>query len=99
MTLLKGVTTIMKHIFHKWKPIAEGTKVKLNIESIKAHSDYSKLPDTYKTWIEKNQDNVFTVEYDPKHEDNPQLLCLKENIEPVKWLFWEGDLIVLEEDK
>lgn len=54
----------MKHIFHKWKPIAEGTKVKLNIESIKAHSDYSKLPDTYKTWINENQGDLIVLEAD-----------------------------------
>ena len=89
----------IKKALDDWKPIPEGTKVKLNMERIKADVNYPRLTDTYKTWVNENQDKIFTVEYDPKHKENPQLLCLKENIEPVKWLFWEGDLIVLEEDK
>jgi len=89
----------VKKALDDWKPIAEGTKVKLNIDKIKADVNYPRLTDTYKIWVNKNKDKTFTVEYDPKHPKDPQLLCLKENVEPVKWLFWEGDLIVLEEDK
>jgi hypothetical protein len=87
----------VKKALDNWKPIPEGTKVKLNIERIKADVNYDRLTDQYKTWIKENQDKTFTVEYDAKHKDNPQLLCLKENVEPVQWLFWEGDLIVLED--
>jgi hypothetical protein len=89
----------VKKALDDWKPIVEGTKVKLNIERIKSHPDYPRLTDTYKTWIDENQNRIFTVEYDSKYKNNPQLLCLKENVEPVKWLFWEGDLIILEENK
>ena len=88
----------VKKALDDWKPIAEGTKVKLNIKRIKADVNYPRLTDVYKTWINENKDKIFTVEYDSKHKESPQQLCLKENIEPVKWLFWEGDLIVLEAD-
>lgn len=98
LTDLINMATVKKTL-DDWKPIAEGTKVKLNMEKIKEDVNYPRLTDKYKTWIDDNQDKTFTVEYDPKHQKDPQLLCLKENVEPVKWLFFEGDLIVLEGDK
>ena len=87
----------VKKALDDWKPIAEGTKVKLNIKKIKSDVNYPRLTNTYKTWVNENKDKVFTVEYDAKHKENPHLLCFKENVEPIKWLFWEGDLIVLED--
>lgn len=98
LTDLINMATVKKAL-DDWKPIVEGTKVKLNMEKILSDVNYPRLTDKYKTWIDENQDKTFTVEYDQKQKKKPQLLCLKENVKPVKWLFWEGDLIVLEGDK
>ena len=73
--------------------IAEGTKVKLNIKRIKSHPEYSKLTDNYRAFVEKNEDTIFTVEYDKSQPIPSTLVCLKEDPTPVKWLFWTGYLV------
>jgi hypothetical protein len=82
----------IKKVYDDYKPIPEGTKVKLNIERIKSHPDYNRLTEPYKTFVESNKDTVFTVKYDPQSTEH-FVLCLKECI----WKFWEGDLIVVED--
>lgn len=80
----------------------EGDKVKLNTSRIKSHPDYSKNIDfnkqNYHNFIDANDGKVFTVEYDPKHTNNPTLFCLKEDETDPKWLWWTGDLIKVEID-
>ena len=88
-------TARIKKTLDDWKPIPEGTKVKLNIKQIKSHPDYERLTDKYKSWVEEHRNYIFTVEYDPKHTVNPTLLCLAEDESSPKWLFWEGDLTVV----
>jgi hypothetical protein len=104
LTELANMAKIKKAL-DEWKPIPEGAKVKLNIKRIKSDPDWEEAPEDfnkkrYVNWINRNADKMFTVEYDPKYGDKPTILCLKEDdSKPFKWLFWEGDLIVLEEDK
>jgi hypothetical protein len=79
--------------------ILEGTKVKINVIKIERRPDYKKLSDKYKTFIKENRGKIFTVEYDEDKKDKPKLVCLKEDPTPIKWLFWVGDLIVVQEKK
>ena len=65
----------VKKALDDWKPIPEGTKVKLDMNKIKADVNYPRLTDQYKTWINENQDNVFTVEYDAKHMEIFEIKC------------------------
>jgi len=91
----------VKKALDDWKPITEGTKVKLNMERITSHPDWN--PNTtdwnhrrYVDWINEHSDDVFTIEYDPNHLKDLQMLCLKEDTTKPKFLFHESDLIVLE---
>ena len=77
--------------------IPEGSKVKLNIERITKRKDYSRMRETYKDFVENHKDTVFTVEYDPKHTYEPVWVCLAEDTTPIKWLFYIGDLLLLDE--
>lgn len=65
--------------------IAEGEKVKLNLESIKARKNYERMTEGYKEFVNVNADTIFTA-----HVERPTLISFSE--EP-KWLFWSGDLI------
>lgn len=73
--------------------IDEGTKVKLNLKRIKEHPEYSKLTEAYRVFVEKNENTIFTVEYDKSQPIPSTLVCLKEDPTPIKWLFWTGYLI------
>jgi hypothetical protein len=79
--------------------IAEGTKVKLNYDSIVNEPTYERKVQGYKDFVENNKDKVFTVEYDEKYKNRPLLVMLKEDTNEVKWL-WHSkfDLIVVEDD-
>lgn len=77
--------------------IAEGTKVKLNIDKIKAHPMWKRMREGYKDFVNKGVDKIFTVEYDKGKENNPSLVCLKEDTNTPKWLFFVGDLVIVEE--
>lgn len=77
--------------------LLEGDKVKLHIEKIKSHPDWEGYQQEYKDFVESNNDIIFTVEYDKKHKNKPNLVCLKEDTSRQKWLFWDGNLLVLDE--
>jgi hypothetical protein len=79
--------------------IAEGTKVKLNYDSIVNDPNYPNKVQAHRDFVENNKDTVFTVEYDEKYKNKPLLVMLKEDTNEVKWL-WHSkyDLIVVEED-
>lgn len=86
----------IKKALDEYKPLAEGTKVKLNFEQISGHPDYSRLVPKYREWVESHKDEEFTV----VHNTNPNItntVFLKNNTETSIWTFWEGDLIVIEE--
>jgi hypothetical protein len=73
----------------------EFSKVKLNLDVIRNHPDYDKLSEKYKAWTEAHKDEIFTLVYDEKHREKPSIVCLKEDTTDPKWLFFTGDLIVV----
>jgi len=77
--------------------IAAGDKVKLNVDKIRSHPDWDKLQDSYKEFIFENVDTVFTAHYDDGYSDNPSLVLLDDGKLLYDWLFWDGDLLVLDE--
>lgn len=79
--------------------IPEGTKVKLNYDSITNDPNYERKVQGYKDFVEDNKDKIFTVEYDEKYRNKPLLVMLKEDASELKWL-WHSkyDLIVINED-
>ena len=75
----------------------EGDKVKLHVNKIRGRPDWETMQHEYKDFVENNADAVFTVEYDEEYQDKPNLVLLKEDISKQKWLFFDGDLLVLDE--
>jgi hypothetical protein len=75
--------------------LPEGTKVKLDVDSIKSQPDYKRLVPEYRKWVDVHADKVMTVEYDEYHKDNPIIVCLAEDETDPKWEFWVGELIVV----
>lgn len=75
----------------------EGDKVKLDVQKIRDSPDWRKYSERYKQFVEENEDKIFTVEYDEKHSS--AVVCLKEDPSEVKWLWWEGNLVKVTEDK
>lgn len=73
--------------------IPEGTKVKINYNNISSQPDYSNKNPKYIDFVEKHKDDIFTVEYDPKRKQDSYLVCLKEDNNPIKWLWLVTDLI------
>lgn len=72
----------------------EGDKVKLDIEAIKKHSDYSKLTERYRNFVNDHVDDIFTIVCDKGRQNTNTLVCLAED--PDKWLFWTGNLKLVE---
>lgn len=87
---------MVKEMMDSRKNLKEGQRVKLKVDQLRADPDWPDKQDTYKQWVEAHADETFTVKYDEKH--SPVLVCLKECDAAVKWLFWEGDLEVVNED-
>ncbi len=71
-------------------PFREGDKVRLNMDVIKRHKDYSKKSARYRQFCESNAGRTFTVEYNGTMR--PSVVCLREDETEPKWLFWVGDL-------
>lgn len=74
--------------------ITAGDKVIINIDGIKGHPDFVRLTSDYRDWLEENQGEVFTVEYDKNHRTEPiEKVCLKEDTREIKWLWHVSNLI------
>ena len=71
--------------------IAEGEKVMLNVEAIKARKFYPKMTENYKRFIEENKDTIFTA-----HTEQGRLISFDES---PQWLFWSGDLVKVSKQK
>lgn len=65
--------------------IEEGEKVKLNTELIKARKNYPRMAERYREFVEQNEDTVFTA-----HVERENMISM---VEELRWLFWSGDLI------
>ena len=93
---MKSINYYIKQSLVENNFLAEGTKVKLNYENITSQPDYQAKVKRYRDFIEENKDKTFTVQYDEKYKESPIFVVLKEDTNPVKWLFhYEYDLIVL----
>ena len=75
----------------------EGSKVKLDIKTIKSYPDYKEMNPKYKQFIEDNVDKIFTVEYDERYKDSAIIVTLKEDETDPKWLWSVLDLKVVDE--
>ncbi len=76
--------------------IPEGTKVKINVDKIFSETGFADRMPRFRQFVQESRDKIFTVEYDPEHRDRPTLVCLKEDPSEVKWLWYIGDLEVVE---
>lgn len=70
--------------------IYEGCKVILDYETITSRKSYAATAENYRKFIEKNRGKVLTA-----HTESRNLVSLKEQ---PGWLFWEKDLIPVEQD-
>ena len=68
--------------------LAEGTKVKLDVDKILSTKQRRHLSQKY-------IDFVFTVEYESRFGDEPSIVLLKEDDTDPKWLWWAGELIAV----
>ena len=80
----------------------EGTKVQINYDEIVSHPDWEKMNPKYKNFVETHKDGVYTVEYDATKKannssDKASLVCLAEDENSPKWLFFASDLIIADQ--
>lgn len=73
---------------HKF--LEEGTKVKINRKRIE---EVQTLSPKFKSWLDENEDKIFTVEKDNQVRYGFQV-CLKEDKTTPKWLFEDKNLVV-----
>lgn len=69
--------------------IESGQKVMLDAERIRARRNYDRMTDQYKEFVDRNIDTIFTAKVEKEN-----LISMEE--EP-RWLFWSGDLKLVEE--
>jgi hypothetical protein len=95
---LESMAKVEKYV-DDFKFLPEGLKVKINYEEITSRPTYNRMRQEYRDFVEKNKNEIFTVEYDDKHKEKPYLVCFKEDDTPLKWL-WEisSDLIVVDDN-
>jgi hypothetical protein len=91
---IKSYFDLMDRI-KKIPEITEGTRVKLNMEVIKTYINFDKQLPLRRQWILDHQDEVFTVVYDKNHKTHPSIVNFYEDKSEPKWLFWTGELVVV----
>ena len=77
--------------------MTDGTKVKLDVERMKASPRWENQNEKYVEFVENNVNTVFTVQKEEKFGGKPIVSLAEDEHEP-KWLFYEGDLIKVEEE-
>lgn len=77
-----------------YETFTEGSKVTLNYDRIMENTEGKS--ELYLKFVEDHKDEVMTIEYDDNHKDSPSIFCLKEDTNPVKWLFDISDLNLVE---
>lgn len=70
--------------------IKDGDKVRLNVDAIKGRPRFNIMSDGYKQFVDNNTDSVLTAKL-----YGHNMIELEED---PRWLFWSGDLIVVNED-
>lgn len=82
------------------KFLKEGDRVKLNVTQMQSRpeckSDIDQNKVRFQAWVLDHRDKVITVKYDKNLTINPSIVCVKEDKTDPKWIFWEGDLDVVE---
>jgi len=78
--------------------IPEGTKVKLDYHRLISQAGWHKLDAEYRSFVSCNMGTVFTVEYEERFGDNPQLVALKEDTCRQKWMFNVANLIIVKSE-
>ena len=81
----------------QWTQFPEGTKVKLNYESIKEKIDENPedWSEEYVAWIEAHKDVELTVYQDEDHK-NTDIYCFKEDENLLPYTFHISDLEMIE---
>ena len=74
----------------------EGTKVKLNYDRIMENKDDK--AEAFLKFVEDHKNDVMTIKYDERHQDDPTVFCLEEDDNETKWLFDISDLILQEDE-
>lgn len=77
-------------------PIPPESKVKLNYNQIVSRNDYKKLKQSYKDFVENNKETIFTTNNSEDISKTAKLVSLKEDEADPKWLFWVGDLMLVD---
>lgn len=67
--------------------IHDGDKVKINIDQVKTRRNYELMSEKYKEFVEASSGRAFTAKVEREN-----LISMEE--EPA-WLFWSGDLTVV----
>lgn len=98
MNLRLPINKVSTSVNREGLSIPEGTRVKFNIQKMKLHPEWKTLAQEYREFVEQNVNKVFTVEYDEQYPYEPLWICLAEDPNPIKWLFYIGDLQVVEEE-
>lgn len=70
-----------------------GDKVRLNYKKIRKDPNYKRKRMDWKMFVGKHQNDVFTVEYDPKFGPSPSVVCFAEDRHEPKWIWPVNDLI------
>ncbi|NBH77091.1 hypothetical protein D3Z52_02600 [Clostridiaceae bacterium] len=75
-------------------PLHDGDKVQLDVDRIISRKDYAQTTEEYHSFVESSRDRVFTVRLYRKRKDG--FSAIIELVEEPKWLFWYGDLVLVE---
>jgi hypothetical protein len=78
------------------KLITAGSKVKLKYDQITCRKDWEELNQKYKDFVETNKDKELTVQIDEKVHNMYKLVSLEEDTMEPKFLFWVGDLLLID---
>ena len=65
----------------------EDEKAAIDIVKVMAHTNYDRMSEPYKAFVEQSAGQVFTV-----HKEQENIISFKEN---PTWFFWSGDLLKL----
>lgn len=75
--------------------LVPGDKVQINVDQIMAKPDFKNMLPTYQDFVKGSIGKTYTVIKEERFVGRP-IVSLDEDPAEVKWLFWEGDLILCE---
>jgi hypothetical protein len=86
-TLLKNTTN----------DIQEGQKVRIDYKQISSRKDYAGMQPKYKQFVEEHRENIFQIKFNDRYKDHSIVSLIDERGNQPIWLFWLGDLIMVED--